>query len=94
MSFSLHRPSARPSPLMLSDRLLTLAEDADRAGCAMTAGHLLELAHSVLDEQTHAASPAVRRSIWSGGSYAMGARPAIFARLPVPLSGLALQVAR
>jgi hypothetical protein len=39
-----------PSPLLLSDRLLRLAEDADRAGCAVTAEHLLHLAHTVLEE--------------------------------------------
>ena len=38
------------SPLMLSDRLLTLAQDADRAGFRLTAEHLLTLAESVLDE--------------------------------------------
>jgi hypothetical protein len=40
-----------PSPLVLCDRLLTLAQDADRAGCAMTAEHLIHLAHSVFDEK-------------------------------------------
>jgi hypothetical protein len=38
------------SPLLLSDRLLTLAEDADRAGYRLTAEHLLSLASEVLDE--------------------------------------------
>ena len=37
------------SPLMLSDRLLTLAEDADRAGYRVAAEHLLYLASEVLD---------------------------------------------
>ena len=39
------------SPLVLCDRLLTLAQDADRAGCAITAEQLLHLAHIVLDER-------------------------------------------
>lgn len=44
-------PTPLPSPLVLSDRLLRLAQDADRAGCAVTAEHLLHLAHTVLEEQ-------------------------------------------
>ncbi len=40
-----------PSPLVLCDRLLTLAQEAERAGCAITAEHLIHLAHSVLDEK-------------------------------------------
>lgn len=40
-----------PSPLILCDRLLALAQDADRAGYAITAEHLLHLAHVVLDEK-------------------------------------------
>lgn len=41
---------ARPiSPLMLSDRLITLAQEADRAGHAATASTLIDLAFSVLD---------------------------------------------
>ncbi len=39
-----------PSPLVLCDRLLTLAQDADRAGFIITAEHLLHLAHVVFDE--------------------------------------------
>lgn len=39
-----------PSRLMLSDRLLSLAEAAGRAGCAVTAEHLLALAHTVFDD--------------------------------------------
>ncbi len=45
-----------PSPMILSDRLLSLAQDADRAGCRATAGQLLSLAHTVFDE-----TPAVRQ---------------------------------
>jgi hypothetical protein len=37
------------SPLMLSDRLLTLAEDADKAGYRTAAESLLFLASKVLD---------------------------------------------
>lgn len=40
------------SPLLLSDRLLTLAEDADKAGYRIAAEHLLQLASDVLDEPT------------------------------------------
>lgn len=39
------------SPLMLCDRLITLAQDADRAGLAVTAGHLVHLARGVFDDQ-------------------------------------------
>ena len=44
-------PSATPafSPLLLSDRLLTLAQDADRAGYRIAAEHLLLLATEVLE---------------------------------------------
>ena len=38
------------SELVLSDRLLALAQDADRAGYTGTAEHLLTLACSVFDE--------------------------------------------
>jgi hypothetical protein len=37
------------SPLMLCDRLLTLARDADRAGLRRAAEHLLMLVSEVLD---------------------------------------------
>ena len=40
-----------PSPLVLCDRLLTLAQDADRAGYAVTAEHLLQLAYTVFEEK-------------------------------------------
>lgn len=42
--------SSPVSPLVLSDRLLALAQDADRAGFTGTAERLLRLAHSVFDE--------------------------------------------
>jgi len=35
---------------VMCDRLLTLAEDAGRAGFQVTAEHLLHLAYSVLEE--------------------------------------------
>jgi hypothetical protein len=38
------------SPLLLSDRLLTLAEDADKAGYRTAAESLLFLASKVLDQ--------------------------------------------
>ena len=41
---------SRVSPLVLSDRLITLAKDADRAGYIDAARHLVHLAHSVFDE--------------------------------------------
>lgn len=41
---------APPSPLMLSDHLLTLAEEAARAGLKRPAGTLLRLALRVLDD--------------------------------------------
>jgi hypothetical protein len=40
------------SPLLLSDRLLTLAEDADKAGFRTAAERLLHLASKVLDQPT------------------------------------------
>jgi hypothetical protein len=39
------------SPLMLADRLLTLARDADRAGFFKPAERLLKLAYAVCDEK-------------------------------------------
>lgn len=41
------------SELVLSDRLITLAEDAERAGYTDTAERLVTLACSVFDEATH-----------------------------------------
>jgi len=38
------------SPLMLSDRLITLARDADRAGFTGTADRLVKLAYAIFDE--------------------------------------------
>jgi hypothetical protein len=52
MSYMTHiQPRHEPvfSPLLLSDRLLTLAEDADKAGFRTAAESLLSLASKVLD---------------------------------------------
>ena len=40
-----------PSVLVMSDRLLTLAQEADRAGYSATAERLLHLAHDVFDDK-------------------------------------------
>lgn len=45
----LAEPAFRVSPLVLSDRLLTLAQDADRAGLRAAADKLVFLAHAVCD---------------------------------------------
>ena len=39
------------SPLVLCDRLISLAQEADRAGHVGTASQLVRLAHSVFDEK-------------------------------------------
>ena len=44
----------RVSPLVLSDRLITLAQDADRAGFTGTAEQLVTLACTVFDEAPRA----------------------------------------
>ena len=49
--YAVDMPKLAPSPLVLCDRLLTLAQDADRAGYAVTAEHLLHLAHTVFEEK-------------------------------------------
>ena len=43
-------PAIPVSPLVLSDRLITLAQDADRAGYIDAARRLVHLAYSVFDE--------------------------------------------
>jgi hypothetical protein len=40
-----------PSPLLLCDTLITLAQQADRAGYAITAHHLAILAETMFEEQ-------------------------------------------
>jgi hypothetical protein len=44
------RPTTTLSPMTLSDRLITLAKDADTAGYAVTAEQLVQLAITVFDE--------------------------------------------
>ncbi len=39
------------SPLLLADRLLTLAQDADRAGYTGAAAHLVTAMYQVLDSR-------------------------------------------
>lgn len=39
------------SPLLLADRLLTLAQDADRAGYAAAASHMVTAMYAVLDNR-------------------------------------------
>ena len=41
--------SGRISPLMIADRLITLAQDADRAGYPDTASQIVSLVYTVLD---------------------------------------------
>ena len=40
------------SPLLLADRLITLAQDADRAGYASAAAHLVTAMYAVLECRT------------------------------------------
>ncbi|MCW3475879.1 hypothetical protein [Limobrevibacterium gyesilva] len=46
------------SPLLICDRLISLAQAADRAGYAATADHLVRLAHTMFNETDR---PAARR---------------------------------
>jgi hypothetical protein len=43
-------PGARFSPLILADRLIGLAQEADRAGFRSSADRLIGLAYAVLDD--------------------------------------------
>ncbi|MGH7118515.1 MAG: hypothetical protein ACREFP_05950 [Acetobacteraceae bacterium] len=43
-------PTDHFSPLVLIDRLIALAEEADRAGMERAAGSLVRLAYAVCDE--------------------------------------------
>lgn len=43
--------SAKFSPLVLADRLITLAQEADRAGYSTSASRLIGAAYAVLDEE-------------------------------------------
>ena len=49
MNLDLARPASTPSPLQLADRMLSLAQDADRSGHVQTASQLLTLMYAVLD---------------------------------------------
>jgi hypothetical protein len=53
MSTVSHQTSSSPetSPLMLADRLLTLARDAERAGLPVAATRLVKLAFDVCDQK-------------------------------------------
>ena len=44
-------PSPAPSPLMLCDRLIGLAQDADRAGFTVTADRLVDLVEQMFAER-------------------------------------------
>ena len=47
-----HVPAPPPaSPLVLCDRLISLAEDTDRAGLKTTAAHLVELIEEMFEEK-------------------------------------------
>ena len=50
---SVDKVAATPiSPLVISDRLISLAEQAGQVGCKATARHLIRLASRVLEERT------------------------------------------
>ncbi len=49
-SLDSHQP-APVSPLILADRLITLAQDADRAGYAAAASRLVGMVYDVFDER-------------------------------------------
>jgi len=42
---------APPSPLVLCDRLISLAQDADRAGLTATAAHLVGLIDEIFEKR-------------------------------------------
>ncbi len=54
------------SPLLLSDRLISLAEQAEQVGCTDTARRLVRLASSVLDEKVVRAPRRARRGYRGG----------------------------
>lgn len=49
-------PSGSPSPLLLCDKLITLAQQADRAGYPVTAHHLAMLVETMFEEQPRRAT--------------------------------------
>lgn len=51
-------PGARFSPLILADRLISLAQEADRAGYRASADRLIGLAYAVLDDEGPCAAAA------------------------------------
>ena len=51
----------RPSPLMLCDHLLTLAQHAERAGYPGTAARLVGLAESMFRERPRRVRPPANR---------------------------------
>jgi hypothetical protein len=66
----LHPIQPPVSPLLLSDRLISLAEQAEQVGCTDTARRLVRLASSVLDEKVGGtagpARPRARRTYRAG----------------------------
>jgi hypothetical protein len=56
----LHPIEPPVSPLLLSDRLISLAEQAEQVGCTDTARRLVRLASSVLDETAKCAPRPAR----------------------------------
>jgi hypothetical protein len=59
MSVIMKGPGPIASPLVLSDRLIALAIDADRSGFPVAARQLIATAHSVLD-RPNVARPSSR----------------------------------
>jgi hypothetical protein len=59
MSAIMNGPGPIASPLVLSDRLIALAIDADRSGFPVAARQLIATAHSVLD-RPNVARPSSR----------------------------------
>lgn len=57
-------PQPSVSPMILSDRLITLAQAADRAGLTGTAGQLVSLACQVFDEAPRGQSPGSACNRW------------------------------
>ena len=45
-----HLTNRQPSVLVMSDRLISLAQDADRGGYSAIASQLVVLAHKVFDD--------------------------------------------
>lgn len=61
MSAIMNGPGPIASPLVLSDRLIALAIDADRSGFPAAARQLIATAHSVLDRPNIAQSSSRSR---------------------------------